>query len=340
MIRMPAEWERHERTLIQWPVARSLTHPENRGEVCAGYAAAARAVAAFEPVTVVTEGDAAAEAARLCGPGGEIFPCPHSDGWARDSCPTVVERDGSRLGIRWRFNAWGGKYAPCGPDHEAARAVLEHLGLPRLDAPIVLEGGSIHTDGEGTLLTTAQCLLNPNRNPGLSKEELEGVLRRFLGVSKIIWLGRGLDGDETDGHVDNVACFLRPGAVLMQACADRADPNFGITEENREILRSARDARGRALELFELPQPPARFYKGGRLTLSYLNFYLANGGLILPVFGGDAEGTDAAALETLRRLFPERRIVAVDGMKLVREGGNVHCITQQIPAARPGEGKT
>lgn len=339
MIRMPAEWEKHERTLIQWPVARSLTHPENREEVRAGYAAAARAVAAFEPVTVVAEEETAAEAARLCGP-AEIFVCPHSDGWARDSGPTVVERDGGRLGIRWRFNAWGGRYAPCEPDHEAARAVLERLKLPRLDAPIVLEGGSIHTDGEGTLLTTAQCLLNPNRNPGLSKEELEDVLRRFLGVSKIVWLGRGLDGDETDGHVDNVACFARPGIVLMQACADPGDPNFGITEENREILRSARDARGRSLKLVELPQPPACFDRGARLTLSYLNFYLVNGGLILPVFGGDAEHTDAAALETLRRVFPERRIVTVNGMKLVREGGNIHCITQQIPAARPGEGET
>lgn len=339
MIRMPAEWEKHERTLIQWPVARSLTHPENREEVSAGYAAAARAVAAFEPVTVVAEEETADEAARLCGP-AEIFVCPHSDGWVRDSGPTVVERDGGRLGVRWRFNAWGGKYAPCEPDHQAARAVLEHLRLPRLDAPIVLEGGSIHSDGEETLLTTSQCLLNPNRNPGLSKEELEGVLRRFLGVSKVIWLGRGLDGDETDGHVDNVACFLRPGVVLMQACADPDDPNFEVAEENREILRSARDARGRALELVELPQPPARFYRGAHLTLSYLNFYLVNGGLILPVFGGDAESMDAAALETLRRVLPERRIVTVDGMKLVKEGGNVHCITQQIPAARPGEGKT
>lgn len=337
-VRMPAEWEKHERTLIQWPVARSLTHPENREEVCTGYAAAARAAAEFEPVTVVAEKETAAEAARLCGPGAEIFPFPHSDGWARDSCPTVVEQDGARCGVRWRFNAWGGKYAPWEPDHEAARAVLEHLGLPRLDAPIVLEGGSIHTDGEGTLLTTAQCLLNPNRNPGLSKEELENVLRRFLGVSKIIWLGRGLDGDETDGHVDNVACFARPGAVLMQACNDPDDPNFEITRENREILRSARDARGRAPELVELPQPPARFHGGARLTLSYLNFYLVNGGLILPVFGGDAEEMDGTARETLQRVFPERRIVTVDGMRLVKEGGNVHCITQQIPAARPGEG--
>ena len=282
----------------------------------------------------------AAAAARLCGPGVEVFPSPHSDGWARDSCPTVVERDGARCGVRWRFNAWGGKYAPWEPDHEAARAVLARLGLPRLDAPIVLEGGSIHSDGEGTLLTTAQCLLNPNRNPGLSKVELEDVLRRFLGVSKIIWLGRGLDGDETDGHVDNVTCFARPGTVLMQACADPDDPNFEVTRENRAILRSARDARGRAPELVELPQPPERFYRGARLTLSYLNFYLVNGGLILPVFGGDAEETDGTARETLRRVFPERRIVTVDGMKLVREGGNVHCITQQIPAARPGEGKT
>lgn len=335
--RMPAEWEPHERTLIQWPVRRSLVHPENDEEVCAGYAAAARAVAEFEPVTVVAAEDTARRAGNLCGGRAEIFTAPHSDAWVRDSGPTVVlEGDGARLGVRWRFNAWGEKYAPCEPDHEAASIVLKHLEIPRADAPIVLEGGSIHTDGAGTLMTTEQCLLNPNRNPDFSKGKIEETLREFLGVRKFIWLKRGLAGDETDGHVDNIACFARPGMVLLQVCDDPEDENYGIARENREILSAERDASGRPLRVIGIPQPPARFYGGIRLTLSYLNFYLVNGGLILPVFGGDAAKTDEAAAKILQEVFPERRIRTVDGIPLVREGGNIHCITQQIPAAGSG----
>ncbi|QNK42632.1 agmatine deiminase family protein [Caproicibacter fermentans] len=333
--RMPAEWEPHERTLIQWPVRNSLIHPENYEEVCAGYAEAARAAAEFEPVTVIAEEETAPQARLHCGDKIEIFTAAHSDAWVRDSGPTVVqEESGARLGIRWRFNAWGGKYAPYEPDHEAASAVLEHLGIPRLDAPIILEGGSIHTDGQGTLMTTEQCLLNPNRNPDRTRAEIEDILKSLLGVTTIFWLRRGLAGDETDGHVDNAACFARPGAVLLQVCEDPKDPNYEITQENRRILLSATDARGRRPELIEIPQPPARRYGGVRLTLSYLNFYLVNGGLILPVFGGDAAETDRCAVEILQKAFPDRKIRTVNGIPLVREGGNVHCITQQIPLAR------
>lgn len=336
--RMPAEWEPHERTLIQWPVRESLVHPENAEEVCAGYAAAARAVLEFEPVTVIASEETARQAARLCGSRAEIFIASHSDAWVRDSGPTVVRtEDGKRLGVRWRFNAWGGKYTPCEPDHEAAGAVLEHLNIPRADAPIVLEGGSIHTDGQGTLMTTEQCLLNPNRNPELGRAGIEKMLRKSLGVNRFIWLKSGLAGDETDGHVDNVACFARPGTVLLQTCGDPSDENYKVTVENLAVLR---DAAERVPEVIEIPQPPARFYKGTRLTLSYLNFYLVNGGLILPVFGGDAAETDRAAGEILQQAFPGRKIRTVDGIPLVREGGNVHCITQQIPAAgRSGKEK-
>lgn len=337
-LKMPAEWEPHERTLIQWPVRESLIHPENYEEVCQGYAAAARAVSEFEPVTVIAAEDTAGQARRLCGKGTGLFVIPHSDAWVRDSGPTIVKgADGGRRGVRWRFNAWGGKYSPWEPDHEAAGAVLDRLKIPRLDAPIVLEGGSIHTDGDGTLLTTEQCLLNPNRNPSLTRKDLESALRNFLGVSRVIWLKRGLAGDETDGHVDNAACFARPGTVILQTCGDPDDPNFGIMEENLGILRAARDARGRTPSLIKIPQPPTRFYGGIRLTLSYVNFYLVNGGLILPVFGGDAAQTDEAAAGILREAFPGRKIRAVDGIPMVREGGDVHCITQQIPAGNPGQ---
>ena len=331
---MPAEWEKHQRTFLEWPVQDSLIHPENYREVCEGYAQVARAVSSFEPVTVLVNPDAVEEAGRLCGPSAELLIIPHDDAWVRDNGPTFV-RDGTGVlqGISWRFNAWGEKYKPFDRDDAAAGRLLQHYGVPCVEVPMVLEGGSIHVDGEGTLLTTEQCLLNPNRNPGMTRAQIESQLMQSLNVSKIFWLRSGLDGDETDGHVDNVACFARPGVIVMQVCHDPQDPNYEVTQKNREILKRETDARGRTLTVIEILQPPARFYQGNRLTLSYLNFYFVNGGIILPVFGVDAAETDRAAAETLKILFPDRKIVAVDGMPLIKEGGNVHCITQQMPEA-------
>lgn len=331
---MPAEWEKHQRTFLEWPVRESLIYPGNYGEVCEGYAQVARAISAFEPVTVLVNPDAAEEARHLCGSSVELLNIPHNDAWVRDNGPTFVrDSTGALQGINWRFNAWGEKYKPFDLDDAAAGRLLQHCGVPCVDVPMVLEGGSIHVDGEGTLLTTEQCLLNPNRNPGLTRAQIGDQLMKSLNVSKILWLESGLYGDETDGHVDNVACFARPGSILMQVCQDRQDPNYEITQRNRKILSKETDACGRALDVIEILQPPARFYRRSRLTLSYLNFYFVNGGIILPVFGGDAEETDRAAADTLKKLFPERRIVTVDGMPLIKEGGNVHCITQQMPEA-------
>lgn len=331
---MPAEWEKHQRTFLEWPVRDSLIRPENYEEVCEGYAQVARAVSAFEPVTVIVNPDTEQEARKLCGPAVELLKIPHDDAWARDNGPTFV-RDGTGAlrGISWRFNAWGEKYKPFDLDDAAAGRILEHYGIPCMEVPMVLEGGSIHVDGEGTLLTTEQCLLNPNRNPGLTRAQIEDRLKQSLNVSRILWLKNGLFGDETDGHVDNVACFVRPGVILMQVCHDPKDPNYEITQKNREVLEQETDAQGRKLTVVEIPQPPARYYRGDRLTLSYLNFYFVNGGIILPVFGGDAAQTDRAASDTLKELFPDRKIVGVDGMPLIKEGGNVHCITQQMPEA-------
>lgn len=329
---MPAEWERHERTLIEWPVKTSMVWPENYDEVCAGYAEVAKAIAAFEPVTMIVDADTAGDAEKFCGGAIEYLTIPHNDAWCRDNGPTFLRsRDRRLAGINWQFNAWGGKYPHYELDNQVAPAVLKRFNVPCFDSPLILEGGSIHTDGEGTLLTTAECLLNPNRNAGLAREEIEAELKRRLNVRKIIWLNKGLYGDETDGHVDNIACFGRPGVVILQVCRDKSDPNYEITMENLEILSNAVDASGRKLSVVEISQPPARYYRDGRLTLSYLNFYLVNGGIILPVFGADAAQSDQAAAESLRTLFPDRRIVPVDGMPLIKEGGNVHCITQQMP---------
>jgi agmatine deiminase len=206
------------------------------------------------------------------------------------------------------------------------------MKVPRYDAPLVMEGGSVHSDGEGTILTTAECLLNPNRNPCLSKAEIEGCLQDYLGASAFVWLEKGIPGDETDGHVDNVACFVAPGRVAVQVS--------GAEDPNAAALSRSRDAAGRLLEVIRIPEPPARYCRGERLTLSYINYYPVSGGLVCAVFGadGDAEArkADDRALGILREAYPGRRIVPTDGIKIIKGGGNVHCITQQIPAAGGG----
>ncbi|MDO3412172.1 agmatine deiminase family protein [Saccharibacillus sp. CPCC 101409] len=334
--KMPAEWEKHERTLLSWPVQSSMVYPDNYKEVCGGYAELVKAIAEFEPVTLlVNPEDEESLRPIFAGHPVELLPIPHNDAWLRDNGPTiVVNGQGERAGINWGFNAWGGKYSPWDLDDAVAPAVLKHLNLRQFDAPLVLEGGSIHVDGEGTLLTTEECLLNENRNPSLSREEIEEHVKNFTNVDKIIWLNRGLAGDETDGHVDNAACFAAPGKVIIQVCDDPADDNYAITQENLRILEEAADAQGRKLEIIPIQQPPHAQYEDSRLTLSYLNFYFVNGGIILPIFGGEAAETDRLAEESLQRVFPDRRIRTIDGMAVIREGGNVHCTTQQIPSGR------
>lgn len=329
---MPAEWETHQRTFLSWPERASLIWKENHKQTIHAYAQVACTIAAFEPVTVIVGPDTEAEARALCGDAVSYIRIAHNDAWVRDNGPTFVrDQAGLLAGVNWRFNAWGEKYMPCDLDDALASRLLTVLGVPCMDVPIVLEGGSIHTDGEGTLLTTEQCLLNSNRNPSMTKEQINDVLKETLGVSAIIWLKNGIFGDETDGHVDNVACFAAPGTVCLQVCRDADDPNFSSSQQNLDVLAHVTDAQGRPLRVIEIEQPPARFDHGERLALSYINFYLVNGGLILPVFGGDAAETDRKAAETLRAAFPARRIVPVDGMPLIQEGGNVHCITQQMP---------
>ncbi|WP_213526516.1 agmatine deiminase family protein [Paenibacillus sp. J31TS4] len=332
---MPAEWAPHTRTLISWPVQDSMVYPEDYEAVCQGYAETIRAIAEFEPVAVVVNPDDLELARRHIGEGEriEFLQIPHNDAWLRDNGPTFVATpEGEVAGINWQFNAWGGKYSPWDLDDAVAPQLLEHYGIRRFDAPLILEGGSIHSDGEGTILTTRECLLNPNRNKGMSQEQIEEELARYLSARRVIWLNNGLFGDETDGHVDNVACFAAPGKVLMQVCDDPEDENYAITQENLAILREATDAEGRPIEVLPIQQPPKTFYKGKRLTLSYLNFYFVNGGIILPVFGGEAAETDRLAEEALQRAFPNLRIRTVNGMAIIREGGNVHCTTQQMAA--------
>lgn len=330
---MPAEWEMHERTFIEWPVKESLVWPDNYEEVVKGYANVINAIADFEKVTLLVNEDTFEEAKSRCKENVELLTIPHNDAWCRDNGPTFIWDECKNLAaMNWNFNAWGERFTPYDLDNQVARQIIDHVKVKRFDADIVLEGGSIHVDGEGTLLTTKECLLNKNRNPNLSMAQIEEQLKHYLGIKKIIWLNQGLYGDETDGHVDNVACFAKPGVILLQTCKDPKDPNYEISEENLEILKNATDSKGRKITIIEIPQPPARYYKEVRLTLSYLNFYMVNQGIILPVFGEEATQSDRLAEEILSKVFPSRKIVTVDGMSLIKEGGNVHCITQQMPA--------
>ncbi|MBB6633010.1 agmatine deiminase [Cohnella thailandensis] len=330
---MPPEWTEHERTFMSWPVKDSMVYPEDHEEVCAGYAQIVKAIAEFEPVSVLVNAADAELAQRYLDQSNiELVVIPHSDAWLRDNGPTfVVGKDGELAGVNWKFNAWGGKYAPWDLDDAVAPQILDRVGARRFDAPLVMEGGSLHVDGEGTVITTEECLLNPNRNPELSREEVEENLKKFLNVRKVIWLKRGLDGDETDGHVDNIACFAAPGKVIIQVCEDPSDENYAITQENLRILAEETDAKGRKLDIVKIPQPPKAMFEDSRLTLSYLNFYFVNGGIVLPVFGGPAAEADREAERILQATFPNRKIRTVDGMAIIKEGGNVHCTTQQMP---------
>ncbi len=328
-MKMPAEFSPHERTWMAWPVKETMCHPENYAEFCGELAYAALQIARFEPVTMLVNKNTRHDAQQALGSSVELVEIPHNDCWLRDSGPTVVlSESGERLGLNWRFNAWGGKYPDYQLDDQVAPRLLTHSGIPEISVSAVMEGGSFHTDGEGTLLTTEECILNKNRNPEKSRAEIEEILKQALGVKKIIAFPEGLFGDETDGHIDNAACFASPGTVLLQVCSDPHDPNAERTREHFAVLNRETDARGRKLKVVQIPQPPAMEYKHRRLTLSYLNFYMVNRGIILPTFGVK---TDQVVMDTLRQVFPDRAIVPIDGLKLVREGGNIHCLTQQLP---------
>jgi agmatine deiminase len=327
--RMPAEWEPHEACLMAWPT---------RGDFWGGYyerakdeyAAVANAIAAFEPVLMVANPGQAAEAEQRCSSGVRILEVPIDDSWTRDSGPViVVDGDGGRAGVDFVFNSWGERFIPYDKDAAMAARVLELLGIERIPSAMVLEGGSLTVDGEGTLITTEQCLLNPNRNPDLSREEIEAELRRTLGVEQIIWLPWGHAEDEfTDGHVDGICAFVRPGTVIAHTCADPENPNYELMAANVEVLRGSRDAAGRALEVIELTQWPYFDLDGQSLMVSYANFYIANGGVVAPLAEHPLDGE---FLDTLAKAFPRHEVVGVPARIVRYGGGGPHCITQQIP---------
>ena len=259
-------------------------------------------------------------------------PLPMDDSWTRDSGPTfIIDRKGKLAGIDWEFNQWGADYPDCEEDADFARALLNHISVEHFKAPFVLEGGSIHVDGDGTLMTTEQCLLHPNRNPELDQEEIEQLLREHLNVHNIIWLGEGLMDDETDGHVDNLACFIKPGAVMALISSDPEDENYDVLQDNLFRLKHAKDARERSLEIITVEQPEARWKEDERLAQSYINFYLPNKGIVMPAFNDPVH--DNQAREIFEKVFPDREIIQLDAQEIVMGGGGIHCITQQQPKA-------
>jgi agmatine deiminase len=348
--RMPAEWAPHAGCWMAWP-----ERPDNWRRAAepaqSAFAAVASAIAASEPVTMAVS-DGQFERARAALPDSvRVVELSTDDAWLRDTGPTfVLDGAGARRGVDWRFNAWGGLegglYFPWDRDDRVAAKVLEVEGDPRYRAPLVLEGGSIHVDGEGTVLTTEQCLLNPNRNPELDRAAIEAALHAHLGTEKVVWLGDGVFEDETDGHIDNLACFARPGAVMLTWTDDPTDPQHAISRDALARLEAATDARGRPFEVIKLLAPgpltateeeaagvqvvkgtqPRR--PGDRLAASYVNFYIGNSRVVYPLLD-PARDDEAAAI--IAATFPDREVIGVPAREILLGGGNIHCITQQVP---------
>ncbi len=325
-----AEWNTHRRTWLAWPQRQATWRSGGIEGARRIHAELAKALSEFEKVTMVCSPAEIAEASLMCGSGIELTPLPLSDGWMRDIGPTfVINAQREIAGIDWIFNGWGGLHGDFATDAQVATEITKIRGVRRFGAPIVLEGGAFSGDGDGTLLVTEECLLDPQRNPGRSKADIEAILAEYLGARHVIWLGQGYEGDETRGHVDEIACFAKPGVVMIQMPGDPEDPNYLIQHDNLARLKSARNATGHDLEIVELPQPARRELNGERLTLSYVNFVFANGGLIMPSFGDIA---DDPAFRIFSGLFPDRKIIQLPADDLVVGGGGFHCITQEEPA--------
>lgn len=322
-MRMPAEWEAHERTVMGWPCRLELWGSAIE-QARADYAAVANAISAFELVTMIANPGGDATGARAaCSAAVEILELPLDDSWLRDCGPIYIYGDDRRrCAVHFEFNAWGEKFSPWDRDAAVGALVAERLGDEVVRAPMVLEGGSILGDGAGTLLTTEQCLLHPNRNPSLSREQIEQMLMRHLGVERIVWLPHGLIEDrDTDGHVDLIAAFVAPGRVLLQT-VEPGNSNHARCEENRARLHEA------GIEVMEMPHLPYAEVAGEHAVVGYLNSYLCNGAVIVPVTGADS---DDDAIRLFAEAYPGREVVTVPGAVLAYGGGGPHCITQQVP---------
>ncbi len=332
--RMPAEWEPHAATWLSWPRREGISFPDSYDRVMPTLRTMVQALLESEPVNInVCNGAHEAEArAALEGLPNERLSfhlIPTNEPWCRDHGPIFLLRDQEpRLAVvDWDYNAWGGKYPPCDLDEVVPTKIARKLGLPVFYPRMILEGGSIEVNGSGALLTTESCLLNPNRNPHLSKAEIEQTLRDYLGVGEIFWLGDGIEGDDTDGHIDDLTRFVGERSVITVLEPNESDSNHAPLQANLERLRSL-TIKGEPLEIMTIPLP-ARIDRGDlRLPASYANFYIANKSVLLPVFD---DANDAEAIDVLQRAFPTRRIVPIDCRELIWGLGAFHCLTQQQP---------
>jgi agmatine deiminase len=348
---MPAEWHPHRGTWLIWP-ERSDNWRNGGKPAQRAFTRVAEAIAEVEPVTVCVSAGQYVNARQRLSDAVRLVEMSTNDAWIRDCGPTfLINEERQVRGVDWKFNAWGGfekgLYFPWDADDVVGGKVLDLERVQRYAPDFVMEGGSIDVDGEGTVLTTEECLLHGNRNPTMTREEIEWHLREFLGVDTIVWMPRGVYLDETNGHVDNFARFVSPGHVMLTWTDDTSDPQYEISREALEILRAARDSHGRPLDVTLVHQPGPILITadeaagvdqvpgvqprvaGERLAGSYVNSYTANGIVVLPVFD---DPHDEAAIKTYEQLFPDRRVVTVPGREILLGGGNVHCITQQEPA--------
>ncbi len=347
---MPGEFEPHAATWMLWP-QRSDNWRLGGKPAQKAFTAVASAIAQFERVTMGVNHSQFTNARQMLPPEVRLVELSNNDSWMRDCGPTfVVNRCSEVRLVDWIFNAWGGLtnglYFPWDLDDGVAQKVAELERVDRYRAPLVLEGGSIHVDGQGTCLTTAECLLSPGRNPGLTQTQIETHLQDYLNIEKVIWIPRGVYHDETSGHVDNLVCFLKPGVIALTWTNDRSDPQYERSAEAYECLMSAADARGRRFKVHKIHQPDPILIQpeeaegvdavdgtlprqaGDRTAASYINFYFCNGGVVVPVFD---DPHDALALQTLQALLPDRKVVGVPALEILLGGGNIHCITQQQP---------
>lgn len=330
--RWPAEWEPHAATWLSWP-RKEATWPGKFEPIPAVWQTLVRTLSEFEPVHVLAGGEVLDQARTMVGdlPRVTVHDIPTDDVWARDhgamflSGPQGLEP----ALVDWEYNAWGGKYPPFDLDNAVPEHMARLTGRRRFTPGIILEGGAVDGNGQGTVLTTEPCLLNPNRNPQLSQAEVERYLADYCCAKKVLWLAGGIEGDDTDGHIDELARFVGPTTVVAALEEDPQDANYEPLQDNVRRLRTMTDAAGRPLEVIPIPMPRAMYYDGQRLPACYMNFYIANGVVIVPVFNDLA---DRVALETLGRLFPDRQIRGLDAVDLVWGLGAFHCITQQQPA--------
>lgn len=330
---MPAEWEKHDATWLSWPKDPNTFPSDILPKVEETYKKMIESLSAGEEVRILVD-DAESEerARRKLGVGGSVSfaRIKTVDVWVRDYGPTYLRGKELAL-VKWNFNAWGNKYDDLLPDNESGEKLAESTGLTVFKPGVVLEGGSIDVNGSGSVMTTEQCLLNPNRNPGLDKHGLESQLRENLGVKNVIWLKAGIEGDDTDGHIDDIARFVGPRTVVVAEEIEASDSNHGALEEDLAILASSTDEDSLPIEVIKLPMPRPIYAGDGRLPASHLNFYIGNSCVLVPTFAGDS---DKEAQRVLGDLFPKKEVLGVDCRALVYGLGTIHCVTQQAAAAK------